>query len=179
MEFRSPGATAHRRTYGHLQRVSAARPVAETTELWTHLVKRLSCKSEELDFGDRDKAGDGQANRGADDGRLGEWGVEDSLPPKLLNQTIGRSEDPTEPAHVESQDHYALVTGHLRENRRPNGLHDRELGHRRLVASEKFATLRLQARRQLGKDVVEDLSGVPVRRVLSVQHCGLKSLLGS
>ncbi len=63
----------------------------------------------ELDFGNRPKAAQRQPDGRADDGRLGQWRVEDPLLPELLLQPIRHPEDATQAAHVFPKEQHPRV----------------------------------------------------------------------
>ena len=73
----------------------------------------LGAEAEELDLGHRHHAGQGEAQRRADDACLGEWSVDDSRAAKALHQPARRPKDAAQLAHVQPEHHDARVALHL------------------------------------------------------------------
>ncbi len=90
----------------------AAAAVMQLRELTDDLVESRIDEPVELDLTHRPVAPHRQADRGADDPRLGERGVDDALLAEVLLQTVGDAEDAAELADVLTHDEDPLVVLH-------------------------------------------------------------------
>src|SRR5712692_10317837 len=75
------------------------------------LLERRVNKAVELDLRNGPEAAQCQAHRDADDGRLGQWRVEDALFAEGLLQSVGDPKDAAERAHVLAKDEDVVVAG--------------------------------------------------------------------
>lgn len=80
------------------------RPRVHLRELRDDLVVRREDESVELDLHHRAVAAQGEADRGADDARLGERGVDDPVLAEVLLESVGDPEDTAELADVLAHD---------------------------------------------------------------------------
>ena len=92
VQLRGAHPAAERRADDHRHRVAALGAVAVAGELALDLVERLAAEAEELQFGHRHQPAAGQADRRADDRRLGQRGVDDALGAEALLQAVGGAE---------------------------------------------------------------------------------------
>src|SRR4030095_10244450 len=93
------------------------------------LVEALKGEAGELDLADRLEAVEGHADRGADDGRLGQRAVDDALGAALPLPVVGHPEDAAVDADVLAQHEHVAVTLHLLEEPEVEGLDHVQLGH--------------------------------------------------
>ena len=123
----------------HVDVAAGAHPVFR--QVADDLVERRIREPVELDFGHRYEAADRESDRDADDGGLGQRGVETPLLAECFGQAFGNPEYATELCDVFAEDQHPLVGGHRIVQRPVDRLHHRQAGggrHRRQQRAARF-----------------------------------------
>jgi hypothetical protein len=124
-------APADGRANHELGRVLAAGAVAELGQLGDDLIVGGEDEVGELDFGDRNQAVEGHADRRPDDSAFGQGGVDDTVVAELVVKAGRHPEDPAHLADVLPHDEDARIAPHLQPEPVVDRLHHVHLRHRR------------------------------------------------
>ena len=123
-------SAAERRPDDDRDRPVAVGPVAGARRLADDLVEGGVDEVRELDLGDGDEAVQGGADGDADDGRLGQRGVQHARLAKAGVEAVGRPEHAALLAHVLAHDEHPVVALHLLGDGGAHRLDHPHLSHR-------------------------------------------------